>query len=138
MSTSHPWGQSCGRGAGEIPFWQLLVNLYGEYVGFLVDSGTWTSLLSRDCYQHLLEREIKVHLRMIGDGLVHTGGEPLEVYGEAAETFCYRDSGTCQLVTKLYVPLVMCQLIMQYIHGGCMAGHHGVNTTLLEVLWHFY
>lgn len=65
------------------PLWQLLVHLYGELVGFLVDLCMLSRLLGKDCYQHLLDRGIKVQLRKAGIGLLHEGCEPLMVYDEA-------------------------------------------------------
>lgn len=37
----------------------------------------------------------------------------------------------------MYVPLVM-YIVMQYFHRGHVTGHFGVNSTLLEVRWHFF
>lgn len=66
-----------------ISLWQLLVNLHGEQVGFLLDSRARTSLPSQGCYRHFCDRVVKVHLYETDNGLVHAGGELLQVYGEA-------------------------------------------------------
>lgn len=72
-----------GHQVGVICSWQLLVNLYGEQVGFLVDSGAQTSLLGQDCYRQLCDKGINLPLHEMDIGLDHTGGEHLQVYGKS-------------------------------------------------------